>query len=150
MKVVIALGSNLGERELHIQDALAQMSSFLRIERVSSFIETRPVGGPPQGNYLNGVAICECEIDPELLLARLMEVEARLGRVRDEVNGPRTIDLDIISIDDLVIESHNLTLPHPRAHLRDFVLKPWLEVEPKAHLVGRGSVKELLQSITPS
>ena len=150
MKVVIALGSNLGEREIHIQNALEQMASFLTIVRVSSFIETKPVGGPPQGNYINAVAICDSDLDPEELLERLMAIEANLGRVREVVNGPRTIDLDIISIEDLAIRSPNLTLPHPRAHLRDFVLRPWLEIEPEAHLASLGSVKELLQSIMPS
>ena len=150
MKVVIALGSNLGEREIHIQNALEQMASFLTIVRVSSFIETKPVGGPPQGNYINAVAICDCDLDPEELLERLMAIEAILGRVREVVNGPRTIDLDIISIEDLEIRSPNLTLPHPRAHLRDFVMRPWLEIEPEAHLASLGRVKELLQSIMPS
>ena len=150
MKVVIALGSNLGEREIHIQNALEEMASLLTIVRVSSLIETKPVGGPPQGNYINAVAICDCDLDPEELLERLMAIEANLGRVREVVNGPRTIDLDIIAIEDLEIRSPNLTLPHPRAHLRGFVLRPWLEVEPEAHLVGHGSVRELLQSIMPS
>jgi 2-amino-4-hydroxy-6-hydroxymethyldihydropteridine diphosphokinase len=81
---------------------------------------------------------------------KLMEIEKNLGRVREEINGPRTIDLDIISMGDLVIQSENLSLPHPRAHLRRFVLEPWLEVDPEAQLVGRGSVKELLRSIKPS
>lgn len=150
MKVVIALGSNLGEREIHIQNALEEMASFLTIVRVSSFIETKPVGGPPQGNYINAVAICDCNLDPEELLERLMAIEANLGRVREVVNGPRTIDLDIIAFEDLEIRSPNLILPHPMAHLRDFVLRPWLEVEPEAHLVGHGSVSELLQSIMSS
>ena len=150
MRAVIALGSNLGGREIHIQNALGQMASFLTIERVSSLIETKPVGGPPQGSYLNAVAICECEIDPEELLAKLMEVEGTLGRVRTVVNGPRTIDLDIIAMGNTEMSTPNLTLPHPRAHLREFVLRPWLEVEPEAYLVGHGSVKDLLRSVTPS
>ena len=149
MKVVIALGSNLGEREIHIQNALEEMASLLTVVRVSSFIETKPVGGPPQGNYVNAVAICDSDLDPEELLERLMAIEANLGRVREVVNGPRTIDLDIISIEDLEIRSPNLTLPHPRAHLRDFVLRPWLEVEPEAHLVGCGFVKDLSIKLQP-
>lgn len=150
MKAVIALGSNLGDRESHIQSALKEMATFLTIERVSTLIETEPVGGPSQGDYLNAVVLGECELEAEELLKKLMEIEKNLGRVREEINGPRTIDLDIISMGDLVIQSENLSLPHPRAHLRRFVLEPWLEVDPEAQLVGRGSVKELLRSIKPS
>ena len=150
MRAVIALGSNLGDRESYIQSALKEMATFLTIERVSTLIETEPVGGPSQGDYLNAVVLGECELEAEELLKKLMEIEKNLGRVREEINGPRTIDLDIISIGDLVIQSENLSLPHPRAHLRRFVLEPWLEVDPEAQLVGRGSVKELLRSIKPS
>ncbi|MFM2126771.1 MAG: hypothetical protein RL287_249 [Actinomycetota bacterium] len=150
MRAVIALGSNLGDRESYIQSALKEMATFLTIERVSTLIETKPVGGPSQGDYLNAVVLGECELEAEELLKKLMEIEKNLGRVREEINGPRTIDLDIISMGDLVIQSENLSLPHPRAHLRRFVLEPWLEVDPEAQLVGRGSVKELLRSIKPS
>lgn len=150
MRAVIALGSNLGDRESYIKSALKEMATFLTIERVSTLIETEPVGGPSQGDYLNAVVLGECELEAEELLKKLMEIEKNLGRVREEINGPRTIDLDIISMGDLVIQSENLSLPHPRAHLRRFVLEPWLEVDPEAQLVGRGSVKELLRSIKPS
>ena len=150
MRAVIALGSNLGDRESYIQSALKEMATFLTIERVSTLIETKPVGGPSQGDYLNAVVLGECELEAEELLKKLMEIEKNLGRVREEINGPRTIDLDIISMGDLVIQSENLSLPHPRAHLRRFVLEPWLEVDPEAQLVGRGSVRELLRSIKPS
>lgn len=150
MRAVIALGSNLGDRESYIQSALNEMATFLTIERVSTLIETKPVGGPSQGDYLNAVVLGECELEAEELLKKLMEIEKNLGRVREEINGPRTIDLDIISMGDLVIQSENLSLPHPRAHLRRFVLEPWLEVDPEAQLVGRGSVRELLRSIKPS
>lgn len=150
MRAVIALGSNLGDRESYIKSALKEMATFLTIERVSTLIETEPVGGPSQGDYLNAVVLGECELEAEELLKKLMEIEKNLGRVREEINGPRTIDLDIISMGDLVIQSENLSLPHPRAHLRRFVLEPWLEVDPEAQLVGRGSVRELLRSIKPS
>lgn len=150
MRAVIALGSNLGDRESYIQSALKELATFLTIERVSTLIETEPVGGPSQGDYLNAVVLGECELEAEELLKKLMEIEKNLGRVREEINGPRTIDLDIISMGDLVIQSENLSLPHPRAHLRRFVLEPWLEVDPEAQLVGRGSVRELLRSIKPS
>ena len=150
MRAVIALGSNLGDRESYIQSALKELATFLTIERVSTLIETEPVGGPSQGDYLNAVVLGECELEAEELLKKLMEIEKNLGRVREEINGPRTIDLDIISMGDLVIQSENLSLPHPRAHLRRFVLEPWLEVDPEAQLIGRGSVRELLRSIKPS
>lgn len=147
MRGVIALGSNLGDRQGKISAALELLAHSMKLVGVSTLIETKPVGGPEQGDFLNGVCIVETELAPEQLLQRLMDIENELGRVRVELNGPRTIDLDLITYGNLEIESALLTLPHPRAHLREFVLAPWHEIEPAATIPGKGPVSKLLGRI---
>ena len=146
-KVVIALGSNLGDREELINLAIAAIGKDVEITRVSSLIETDPVGGPEQGRYLNGVLIGQTRLGPEELMKRLLRIEAELGRIRSVPNAPRTIDLDLIDYAGRELEIEGLTLPHPRAHQRHFVLAPWFEIEPEGALVGHGTVRELLQKI---
>jgi 2-amino-4-hydroxy-6-hydroxymethyldihydropteridine diphosphokinase len=143
MKVVIALGSNLGNREELIDSAIKAIKRDVVISKVSTLIETDPVGGPKQGSYLNGVLVGETTLSPHALMDRLLEIELELGRVRSVLNGPRTIDLDLIDYEGVEVESDDLTLPHPRAHQRAFVLLPWLEIEPEAELIGHGSVREI-------
>ena len=146
MKVVIALGSNLGDRESLIDSAVEKLREDVVISKLSSLIETDPVGGPEQGRYLNGVLIGDTDLSPEDLMKKLLEIEVSLGRVRTVPNGPRTIDLDLIDHQGMTLDSPILTLPHPRAHLRPFVILPWLEVEPDASLTGYGSLRELAVS----
>jgi len=143
MKVVIALGSNLGDREATLIDAINQLATIINVVKVSTFHETAPVGGPEQPDYLNAVLIGESELEPTELLRKMQEVELAAGRQRIERWGARTLDLDLIAADDLVIESEFLTLPHPRAHERRFVLDPWLEIDSEAYLPGFGEVRLL-------
>lgn len=143
MKVVIALGSNLGNREELIDSAINALKRDVEVSKISTLIETDPVGGPKQGRYLNGVLVGETNLSPKELMVRLLEIESELGRVRTVANAPRTIDLDLIDYEGIAIESEVLTLPHPRAYQRAFVLLPWLEVEPEAQLMGHGSVREI-------
>lgn len=143
MKVVIALGSNLGDRERNIESAIERIRSEIEVGAISSMIETDPVGGPVQGKYLNAILIGETEIPPRELMVKLLGIEDQLGRVREVVNGPRTIDLDLIEYQGVEMKSDVLTLPHPRADQRAFVLLPWLEIEPDAALTGLGSVSEI-------
>lgn len=143
MKVVIALGSNLGERERFIDSAIEALKIQVDVLKISTLLETDPVGGPEQGKYLNGVLIGQTTLSPEELMAFLLEIESKWGRVRIVANGPRTIDLDLIDYEGLSLESDSLSLPHPRAHQRAFVLLPWLEVEPDAVLTGVGSVRDI-------
>jgi 2-amino-4-hydroxy-6-hydroxymethyldihydropteridine diphosphokinase len=150
MKGVIALGSNLGDRQRNINAALDLLAQSMKLVGVSTLIETKPVGGPEQGDYLNGVCIVETELGPEQLLQRLMEIESELGRVRAEVNGPRTIDLDLITYGEQEISTAELIIPHPRAHLRAFVLAPWFELEPDAKIPGKGRVRDLLDALMPA
>ena len=147
MKAVIALGSNLGNRELNIDSAIAELVKIVKITHLSTNHETDPVGGPEQPKYLNAIAIAETELEPEELLIAMLEIENKLGRKREIHWGPRTLDLDLIVFGDEVIDSEILVLPHPRAHERRFVLEPWLEIEPDAYIPGIGKVESILQQI---
>jgi 2-amino-4-hydroxy-6-hydroxymethyldihydropteridine diphosphokinase len=144
---IVALGSNLDDREGLLRSALAALASAGRVTVVSSFYESAPVG-PEQPDYLNAVALVETDLAPEVLLERLLEIETSLGRVRERHWGPRRIDLDIVAVDGLVVRTPTLTLPHPEAHRRAFVLAPLTEVAPHFVLPGWGPAGELLGRLT--
>ena len=114
---------------------------------VSPVYETVPVGGPPQPDYLNAVVLARTTLAPRKLLDRLQEVEAAFDRIRDVRWGPRTLDVDIISVEGERSDDPVLTLPHPRAHERAFVLAPWQDADPGAELPGHGSVAALLAKV---
>jgi len=147
---VIALGSNLGDREHTLVAALEELDAVDGVSVVSSspLIETialRPAGADPDApRYVNAVALIRTTLAPEQLLDVLHAIESAHGRERAERWGDRTLDLDIVSYGELEQQTERLTLPHPRAHERDFVLRPWLAVDPDAALPGRGPVAELL------
>ena len=143
MKVVIALGSNLGDRKATLDGAVDTLKQIITVTKVSTYIETDPVGGPEQPDYLNAVLIGESELEPTDLLMKMQAIELAAGRERLERWGARTLDLDLILAGDLEIDTEFLTLPHPRAHERRFVLDPWLEVDPEAILPGFGEVRLL-------
>jgi 2-amino-4-hydroxy-6-hydroxymethyldihydropteridine diphosphokinase len=148
--VVFSLGSNLGDRLANLQlglDVLA--ASALSLVAVSSVYETEPVGGVEQADYLNAVLLARSSLPPRDILARCAAAEAAAGRVRTQRWGPRTLDVDIIACGCLVSADPALTLPHPRAHERAFVLTPWLELDSRAALPGWGLVAELLKT-TPA
>jgi 2-amino-4-hydroxy-6-hydroxymethyldihydropteridine diphosphokinase len=132
VQAAVAFGSNLGDRSAHLEAALARLGALpdTHIVRCSRVIETEPVGGPPQGRYLNGVALIETRLGALDLLDHLLRIEREGGRVRRERNAARTIDLDLVHYADLVLDVPRCQLPHPRAHLRDFVLEPLAEVAP--------------------
>ncbi|HUZ38102.1 MAG TPA: 2-amino-4-hydroxy-6-hydroxymethyldihydropteridine diphosphokinase [Streptosporangiaceae bacterium] len=147
--VVIALGSNLGNRLENLQggvDALLDAPGFALIA-ISPVFQTAAVGGPQQPDYLNAVLIARTALPARAVLERCHGVEAAFGRVRDQIWGPRTLDLDLIVYGDLVSQDPELTLPHPRAHERAFVLAPWHAVDPGAAIPGRGRVSDLLASV---
>ena len=141
MKVVIALGSNLGDRKATLDSAVEALRQIISVRKVSNYIETDPVGGPEQPDYLNAVLIGESDLEPTDLLLKMQAIELAAGRERLERWGARTLDLDLIAAGDLVMDTELLTLPHPRAHERRFVLDPWLEVDPQAILPGFGEVR---------
>ena len=145
--VVLGLGSNLGDREAAIAGALARLAGRgYRAARTSSLYLTEPVGGPPQGWFLNAVADGETALSPEALLAACLAVELELGRVREVANGPRTIDVDVLFYDGLVHPGPAPVVPHPRLAERRFVLEPLVEILPDlVHPVLRASARELLE-----
>lgn len=146
VRAVLALGSNVGDRRGNLAAALRHLAAVrgLTISAVSPVYETDAAGGPPQPDYLNAVVLIDSDLDARALLARTHEIEAALGRVRRQRWGPRTIDIDLIALGDETSEDPLLTLPHPRAHERGFVLAPWLDVDPAAELPAHGPVAELL------
>ena len=142
--LVLALGSNLGDRMAHLQGAIGSLDGDgITITAVSGIFETAPVGGPEQDAYLNAVLTAESVLPAPEILARCAAAEAAAGRVRTVRWGPRTLDVDIITYGDLTSAGPDLTLPHPRAHERPFVLVPWLDVDPAAALPGWGPVANL-------
>ena len=142
-RAYVALGANLAERETTLRRALDLLAADPRIDvvAVSAFRETDPVGYADQPRFVNAVAAIETELSAPELLACLLAVERRLGRVRDGRRfGPRTIDLDLLVHGDEVVAERDLTVPHPRLHERRFVLEPLAELDPGLVIPGRGSV----------
>ena len=147
--VYLSLGSNLGDREQMLRQALERLAAAgLRILRVSSIRETEPVDVLDQPRFLNLVAEAETDLFPRQLLARTQRVELELGRKRLRPKGPRTIDIDILLYGDAVIDSPELTVPHPRMAQRRFVLEPLAELAPDLrHPVTRRTVREMLAAL---
>ena len=146
MKVAVALGSNLADPRRQVAagfDALAALPGTRLLAR-SALHRTAPVGFAEQPDFVNACALLETALAPRELLDALLAIEKRQGRVRDTPNGPRTLDLDIVLYGDRVLHEHGLTIPHPRAHERAFVLVPLLEAWPEAVIPGHGSARELL------
>ncbi|AGS70954.1 2-amino-4-hydroxy-6-hydroxymethyldihydropteridine diphosphokinase [Streptomyces collinus] len=149
---VISIGSNLGNRLETLQGAVDALEDTpgLRVKAVSPVYETEPWGVEPgsQPSYLNAVVALKTTLPPSSLLERAHAVEEAFNRVRDERWGPRTLDVDIVAYAGVTSDDPQLTLPHPRAHERAFVLAPWHDVDPEAQLPGRGPVAELLSALT--
>ncbi len=142
--VVLSLGSNLGDRAANLQHAVTALcGNGLVCRRVSAVYQTEPVGGPEQDDYLNAVLLADSTLTGKQVLALCMAAETASGRVRTVRWGPRTLDVDIISYGNEVSADPDLTLPHPRAYERAFVLVPWLELDPDAWLPGHGAVARL-------
>ena len=144
--VVLALGSNLGDRQDILQGAVDAIVGLpgMRVTAVSPVYETVPVGGPAQPDYLNAVVLAATTLAARDLLDRVHEIEAAFDRVRVVRWGPRTLDIDVVDFGGERSDDPELTLPHPRAHERAFVLGPWRDVDPDAALPGHGPVAELL------
>lgn len=147
--VVLALGSNLGDRLANLQGGVDALCAEPGLEdvAVSPVYETAPVGGPAQPDYLNAVLVAATSLPARAILRRGQAAEDRLGRLRGQRWGPRTLDVDVIAYGNQSSDDPELTLPHPRAHARAFVLAPWHDVQPGAVLPGRGPVADLLGAV---
>ena len=150
MKAVVALGANLDDPQGAIELALAMLGEATNLIAVSSLYLTKPVGGPAQPDYRNAVCIIDSELPAIELLHLLQGIEKSMGRVRAEHWGPRVIDLDLISYGALLVHDEELTLPHPHAQERRFVLEPWIEIDPDAVLVPYGLIRDLLVQLPPA
>jgi 2-amino-4-hydroxy-6-hydroxymethyldihydropteridine diphosphokinase len=149
MKVALALGSNLGDREAHLRGAIEALLPALSHLRVSSFYETAPVDVPgPAPMFLNAAATGESELSARAVLDALLTIERQFGRARPYVGAPRTIDLDLILYGESVINAPGLIVPHPRFRERRFVLEPLAEIAPDwVDPVTRKTIRELFESL---
>ena len=148
MHVYLGLGSNLGDRKANLERALELAGEWLRIEEVSSLYETVPLGHTDQPMFLNAVCRVDTDLGPFQLLSLLKGIETAMGRVPSFANGPRCVDLDILFCGDLVIETPELTVPHPRIAERAFVLIPLVEIAPDlVHPASGESVRQLAATV---
>lgn len=151
--VTIGIGSNLGDREFLIRKAVDALRDLpqTKVIQVSSLYDTEPVGEADQPPFLNAVAAIETELPARELLWHLLLIEKRMGRVRARRWGPRPIDLDVLFYDDQIIDEPDLTVPHPEAHRRAFVLMPLAELAPDfKHPVTGETVRRMIQKLPPN
>ncbi len=143
--ICLGLGSNLGDREGNIAAAVARLAAWpgVSVEKVSSLYETAPVGYTDQPDFLNAVIAVVTTLGPRELLTACLAVERGLGRERSVRWGPRTVDIDVLFYDDVVLDSDELTLPHPRFHERCFVLVPLAEIAGDAPVFAGKTAAEL-------
>ncbi len=144
-KVYIGIGSNLGNKEKNISDAIKMLTGKCEIIKTSSLYITEPVGFLAQDKFINGVILVNTNLRPLPLLEFLKSIEKRLLRVKTFLNGPRTIDLDILFYNNLIINHQSLIIPHPRLHERNFVLEPLNEISPNyIHPIFNKRISELM------
>jgi 2-amino-4-hydroxy-6-hydroxymethyldihydropteridine diphosphokinase len=145
----VGIGSNLGDREAHLSRAIALLSAedAIEVSGVSHIRETEPVGPVEQGPFLNAAVRVETELAPRELLDQLLDIERRMGRVRRERFGPRTIDLDLLLYGDEVVDEPGLTVPHPRLTERRFALEPLSDLDPSLTIPGSGPISALLAEL---
>jgi 2-amino-4-hydroxy-6-hydroxymethyldihydropteridine diphosphokinase len=151
VRAALGLGSNVGDRVHTLESAIAEIARtpHVSIAAVSPFVETDPVGGPEQPDYLNAVVVVDTVLGPEDLLAVAHSCEQQAGRVRGVRWGPRTLDVDVLAYDQIERDDEALTLPHPRATKRAFVMVPWAVVDPSFVVAGR-TVREWADAIDDS
>ncbi len=144
----LSLGSNVGDRETHLRNAIGRLAAHGRVLAVSSFYETEPVEFTEQDWFLNCAVALETEETPAQLMAGLLQIEGEMGRKRIQKKGPRTIDIDILLFGDLMVTVPELTIPHPAMAARRFVLEPVVEIAPEALHPGlKKTVRELLEAL---
>ena len=149
MEIILSLGSNLGNREENLAQALQKLTEICHITKESTVLETEPWGKEDQASFLNQVVVANTHLTPNLLMKKILEIERVLGRVRGEKWGPRIIDIDILYYDDLIINQEEIKIPHPLLQERIFVLEPLKEIyadkiDPRFNL----SVEDLYNKLT--
>jgi 2-amino-4-hydroxy-6-hydroxymethyldihydropteridine diphosphokinase len=144
----IGLGSNQGEPRAQIDQAFGELEGLpaTRLAARSPLYRSAPLDAPGQPDFVNAVAAVETELSAAQLLEALQAIESRHGRERPHRNAPRTLDLDLLLFGEVACASPTLTLPHPRMHERAFVLRPLLDLDPRAEVPGRGSARGLLRA----
>jgi 2-amino-4-hydroxy-6-hydroxymethyldihydropteridine diphosphokinase len=150
MEAWIGLGSNLGEPDARLREAIRRLkdTDSIELKRCSAFYRTAPWGKEEQDQFLNAVLVIDTALQPQQLLRTLLDVEQQMGRKRSgERWGPRSIDLDLLTYEDLVLKSTGLELPHPRMQLRAFVLHPLLELDPDFYIPGIGPAQACLAGL---
>lgn len=145
----VALGANLGDPLNTVRNALDRLARLdnARLVATSSLYRTAPVGLLNQPDFINAVACLETSLNPHQLLSSLFALEAEFGRIRKGKNDPRTLDLDLLLFDDLTLDTPSLILPHPRLHLRAFVLAPLAEIAPNLNIPGHGNLSAWLPAV---
>lgn len=150
-KVVLSLGSNMGDSAAILQEAVEYLAETpdLMIVDVSPVYQTKPVGVLEQDDFLNLVVVAESTLEPLTILDRAAAIEENFGRTRELRHGPRTLDIDVIMVGKRISED-DIELPHPRAHERAFVLVPWLDIDPNGEIAGHGPIAELIDDVNVS
>lgn len=144
----LSLGSNIGDRERNLREAIGRLGELGTVKKVSSFYETEPVEFTEQPWFINCAAELETTLTSRELLNGILSIEQAMGRERVQPKGPRLIDLDILLFDDIVVTGQSLTIPHPAMHERRFVLEPLVEIAPEVkHPVRKKTVRELLEQL---